>query len=184
MGKSPQHVLEFSSPKNSEPTGRWYRDIILTDIRSERKIDRIHERLASIEAYLPSVLQQFDAIPSKRETQQNVIKSLDTTSTTPVPSMALTDRFLTLEAFDATPNTHSVLAGHTIDRAMEENPMIGQDPALADALRSLRFLQQNTSKDPSTADFKVTTQARFDSARAASPSRIEIYDTLRKAEGR
>lgn len=116
------------------------------------------------------------------ESTETITKALNMDSTL-IPSATLEDQDSPTESFDATRATHSLLAGRMVDRAIQENPTTAQDPALANALRSLTCLLRTTSKDLGIADLKLNTHTEIDGTNV-SPSRIEIYDILSKAKGR
>lgn len=93
------------------------------------------------------------------------------------------DHAATTGAFDATTNTHSVLASKVIEKAVGESPSIDQNPALASALDSLKEMLGKINENPNTADLS-TTLFNKPVEKAPAPSRAEIYEILRKADSK
>lgn len=147
---------------------------------SEKKIDRIGDRLANIEAYLKRIPSGSSPASNTAQTPANAFASPGAHSTAP-SSGSLTDHAASIEAFDATANTHSVLASKVIEQAVGESPVIDQNPALASALGSLKDMLGKINDNPNTADLNTTLWTRpID--KAPPPSRTEIYEILKKAD--
>jgi hypothetical protein len=159
--------------------------IAANDVDSEKKIDRIGDRLANIEAYLKRmptgsspVAQGYSS--SLAPTPGNTFTSPGAHSVSESPSI-LTDHVAATEAVDATTNAHSVLASKVIEQAVGESPVMTQNPALATALNSLKDMLGKINETPHTTDLNTTLWNRpID--KAAPPSRSEIYEILRKSD--
>jgi hypothetical protein len=152
---------------------------------SEKKIDRIGDRLANIESYLkrmPTALspsaQGYNT--SLTQTPGNGFASPGAHSVSD-SSGILADPAATTDAIDATTNTHSVLASKVIEQAVGESSVMTQNPALANALASLKDMLGKINETPHTTDLNTTLWNRpIDNA--APPSRSEIYEILRKSD--
>jgi len=152
---------------------------------SEKKIDRIGDRLANIESYLkrmppassPSA-QGYNS--SLTQTPGNAFASPGAHSVSD-SSGVLADHSVATDAVDATTNTHSVLASKVIEQAVGESPVMTQNPALATALASLKDMLGKINDNPHTADLNTTIWNR-PVDKAAPPSRAEIYEILRKSD--
>jgi hypothetical protein len=155
------------------------------EVDSEKKIDRIGDRLANIEAYLKRM--PMGSTPSAQvytsslaPTPGNAFASPDVHSVSE-SSGILSDPAATTDAVDATTNTHSVLASKVIEQAVGESPVMTQNPALATALNSLKDMLGKINETPHTTDLNTTLWNRpID--KAAPPSRSEIYEILRKSD--
>lgn len=159
---------------------------IATDgLCSEKKIDRIGDRLANIESYLKRM--PTGSSPSAQghntsltQTPGNAFASPGAHSVSD-SSVILADPATTTDAIDATTNTHSVLASKVIEQAVGESPIMTQNPALATALASLKDMLGKINETPHTTDLNTTLWNRpID--KAAPPSRSEIYEILRKSD--
>ena len=93
----------------------------------------------------------------------------------------LIEHSATTEAFDATPNTHSVHASKVIEQAVGESSSMNSNPALTSALASLKSLLGGINENPNTADLNKTLWTR-PLEKAPPPSRAEIYEILRRAD--
>ena len=152
---------------------------------SEKKIDRIGDRLANIESYLKRM--PTGSSPSAQghntsltQTPGNAFASPGAHSVSD-SSVILADPATTTDAIDATTNTHSVLASKVIEQAVGESPIMTQNPALATALASLKDMLGKINETPHTTDLNTTLWNRpID--KAAPPSRSEIYEILRKSD--
>lgn len=153
---------------------------------SEKKIDRIGDRLANIESYLKrmpaaSSPASHGNAPSLAQTPANTFASpshsLSGSSGVYLEHAALTD------AFDATPNTHSVHASKVIEQAVGSSSSMNRNPALTGALASLKEMIGGINENPSTADLSTTLWNR-PTEKAPPPSRAEIYEILRRADSK
>jgi hypothetical protein len=176
---------ESSSPKSSRYIVHSTARTAANDLDSEKKIDRIGDRLANIEAYLKRIptgsspaAQGYNS--SLAQTPGNAFASPGAHSVSD-SSVILADRAATTDATDATTNTHSVLASKVIEQAVGESPVMTQNPALATALNSLKDMLGKINETPHTTDLNTTLWNRpID--KAAPPSRSEIYEILRKSD--
>lgn len=160
---------------------------IVNGPHSEKKIDRIGDRLANIESYLKRMptgsspsSQGYNIGPA--QTPGNVFASPGAHSVAD-SSGILIDHVAATDAVDATTNTHSVLASKFIEQAVGESPVMTQNPALANALASLKGMLGKINETPHTTDLNTTLWNRpID--KAAPPSRSEIYEILRKSDSK
>ena len=152
---------------------------------SEKKIDRIGDRLANIESYLrrmpaaSSPASQAN-VPSLAQTPANAFASPGGHSLSG-SSGILVEHAATTEAFDATHSTHSVHASKVIEQAVGESSSMNRNPALTSALASLKSLLGGMHENPNTLDLSKTLWSR-PLEKAPPPSRAEIYELLRRAE--
>lgn len=93
----------------------------------------------------------------------------------------MTDQAAAVEVYDATANTHSVLASKLVEQAVGQSPTIDQNPALASALSSLKDMLGKINDNPNTADLSKTLWNR-PVDKAPPPTRAEIYEILKKAD--
>jgi hypothetical protein len=159
----------------------------LTDVfDSEKKIDRIGDRLANIESYLKrmpaasSPISQGNAT-SLAQTPANTFASPGGHSLSGSSGILVEHAAATTEAFDATHSTHSVHASKVIEQAVGESSSMNRNPALTSALASLKSLLGGINENPSTSDLSKTLWSR-PLEKAPPPSRNEIYEILRRAD--
>jgi len=119
-------------------------------------------------------------VPSLAQTPANAFNSPSGHSVSG-SSGVFTDHAASTEAFDATPNTHSVLASKVIEQAVGESAGMIQNPALASALASLKDMLGKINENPATADLTTTLWNR-PTDKAPPPSRAEIYEILRRSD--
>jgi hypothetical protein len=161
---------------------------MLTDLfNSEKKIDRIGDRLANIESYLkrmPSASSpaSHGNVPSLAQTPANAFASPSSHSQS-VSSGAYAEHANATDAFDATHSTHSVHASKVIEQAVGSNLSMNRNPALTSALASLKGMLGGINESPSTADLTTTLWNR-PMEKAPPPSRAEIYEILRRADSK
>lgn len=154
---------------------------------SEKKIDYIGDRLASIETYLkqsPAIatpLLDHDGSTQGEiaASEHTVPNGLRQTTASPLSE----HQTLFSGDCDATANTHSTAASNAVERVLSTDSVIGQNPALASALRSLKAMLGNINDKPSDSDaFKSHWTSRLPE-RASHPSRIEVYKIIKAAGG-
>jgi hypothetical protein len=159
----------------------------LTDtFDSEKKIDRIGDRLANIESYLKrmppaSSPSSQTNIHSLAQTPANAFASPGGHSLSGSSGILVEHTGATTETFDATHNTHSVHASKVIEQAVGESSSMNRNPALNSALASLKSLLGGINENPNTADLSKTLWSR-PLEKAPPPSRNEIYEILRRAD--
>ena len=159
----------------------------LTDaFNSEKKIDRIGDRLANIEQYLKRMPAASSPVshanvPSLAQTPANAFASPSGHSLSGSSGILVEHAAATTEAFDATHNTHSVHASKVIEQAVGESSSMNRNPALTSALASLKSLLGGINENPSTSDLSKTLWSR-PLEKAPPPSRSEIYEILRRAD--
>lgn len=162
---------------------------LLTDaFNSEKKIDRIGDRLANIEQYLkrmPAVSSPVSQahVPSLAQTPANAFASPGGHSLSGSSGILIEHAAATTEAFDATHSTHSVHASKVIEQAVGESSSMNRNPALTSALASLKSLLGGITENPNTADLSKTLWSR-PLEKAPPPSRSEIYEILRRADSK
>jgi hypothetical protein len=154
---------------------------------SEKKIDRIGDRLANIESYLKRMPTSSSPasqanIHSLAQTPANAFASPSGHSLSG-SSGILVEHAATTEAFDATPNTHSVHASKVIEQAVGESSSMHSNSALTSALASLKSLLGGINENPNTADLSKTLWSR-PLEKAPPPSRTEIFEILRRADSK
>jgi hypothetical protein len=159
----------------------------LTDaFDSEKKIDRIGDRLANIESYLrrmpaaSSPISQAN-VPSLAQTPANAFASPSGHSLSGSSGILVEHAAAITEAFDATHSTHSVHASKVIEQAVGESSSMNRNPALTSALASLKSLLGGINENPNTADLSKTLWSR-PLEKAPPPSRNEIYEILRRSD--
>jgi hypothetical protein len=153
--------------------------------RSENKIDRIGDRLASIEGYLENLSLQ--AIPMPTSGAANPSKAPahvfpPSTGSIPASSTASNGSPARIETHDATADTQYVFAGQVIDQAVMQSPIVHRSPALATSLFSLKEMLGRTNESDHGLDVapRALSRVRVESDNE-QPSRAEIYDILGKA---
>jgi hypothetical protein len=183
------HDRGSSSRKNSTSisfaTARQQHSMPADHSTSEKKIDRIGDRLANIEAYLkrmPSASSPtaHGNVPSLAQTPANAFASPSSHSLS-TPSGAYAEHATATDAFDATHSTHSVHASKVIEQAVGSNSSMNRNPALTSALASLKGMLGGINETPSTADLTTTLWNR-PMGKEPPPSRAEIYEILRRAD--
>jgi len=149
---------------------------LLSQSHSEKKIDRISDRLANIEAALE---RTAGAVTSTAATPDAFHPQ--SACSTPALSGLLKEQLVPHDAYDATAETHSILASRTVDLAVEGTPK-AFNPVLAGALVNLKDTLGNPSKHPTKADlsFGVRTSSL---ANEVQPSPIELREILSRADG-
>ena len=182
--KLPSHDRGSSLRKNSMVNSPQELIIDTDSPDSEKKIDRMAHSLANIEAYLkrmpttPSPINHQN-IPSLAQTPANNFASPGSRSLSG-SSGVFVDHAAATDAYDATPNTHSVHASKVIEQAVGENSSMNRNPALTSALASLKEMLGGINEHPNTADLSKTLWTR-PIEKAPPPSRAEIYEILRRA---
>jgi hypothetical protein len=154
---------------------------------SEKKIDRIGDRLANIESYLrrlpaASSPVSHGSVPSLAQTPANAFASPSNHSLS-ISSGAYAEHATATDAFDATHSTHSVHASKVIEQAVGSSSSMNRNPALTSALASLKGMLGGINENPSTADVSTTLWNR-PMEKAPPPSRAEIYEILRRADSK
>jgi hypothetical protein len=142
---------------------------------SEKKIDRISDRLASIEAALTSTTATSAPTPGPAD-----MFNLKSVCSTPASSGLLKEQLVSDDAYGATAETHSILASRTVDKAIEGTNAF--NPAFSSALDTLKDALSNAPKHPTKADlsFGVRMSSLDNEPR---PSPIELRDILSRADG-
>jgi hypothetical protein len=149
--------------------------VLLSPSRSEKKIDRISDRLASIEAALKSATATATSTPGLVDAFH-----VQSVCSTPASSGLLKEQLVSNDAYDATAETHSILASRTVDKAIEGTETF--NPVFSSALGTLKDTLGNAPKHPTKADlsFGVRTSPIENEPR---PSPIELRDILSRADG-
>jgi hypothetical protein len=121
-------------------------------------------------------------LPSSAQTPANAFASPSGHSLSG-SSGYLVEHAAAIEAFDATPNAHSVHASKVIEQAVGESSSMNSNPALTSALASLKSLLGGINENPTTADLSKTLWTR-PLEKAPPPSRAEIFEILRRADSK
>jgi hypothetical protein len=179
--------LRKNSTSISFATARQPHSMPTDHSASEKKIDRIGDRLANIESYLrrlptASSPVSHGSVPSLAQTPANAFASPSNHSLS-ISSGAYAEHATATDAFDATHSTHSVHASKVIEQAVGSSSSMNRNPALTSALASLKSMLGGINESPSTADVSTTLWNR-PMGKEPPPSRAEIYEILRRADSK
>jgi hypothetical protein len=139
---------------------------LLTYVRcSERKIDHLSDRLASLEELLR---QRPCCVPSgstgaSTSPSLNVSSAQEPKSSIASPSIVSSANQQTpaeSDDYDATAKTHTILAARIIEQAVESSPNVHQHVSLSKALHDLKEILEKGNENPIvTPDTRIPQQA-------------------------